>query len=153
MSDEAAGPDDDMADTRFSLPSVDDAPSTEAGVIVLALDPGRLLAGLGLAALAEDPALVTLAVDQARHDALAGLTADSLVELGARRWRSASAALAEAAPPPAPNGSLRQMWERTVRTVGTVLDGPAPATAVYLAACWLRRGDIEKLVADGSPPG
>jgi len=145
--------DETMTDTRFSLPSIDDAPSTEAGVIVLALETDRLLAGLGLAALAEDPALVTLAVDRARHGALAGFSAEGLVELGVNRWKAAYPALAEANPGTGPSGSLRQGWERAVRTVRAVLDDPAPATAVYLTACWLRRGDIERLVADGSQAG
>ena len=43
-------------DTRFDMPDVDDPASTEAGVIMLGQNADRLLAGLGFASLAEDPA-------------------------------------------------------------------------------------------------
>ncbi|GAA4294285.1 hypothetical protein GCM10023148_56530 [Actinokineospora soli] len=55
-------------DTRFDMPGVDDPVDTEVGVILLGLDADRLLAGLGLASLAEDPGRVAVTVDRVRHD-------------------------------------------------------------------------------------
>src|SRR5262249_11046326 len=46
-----------LSDGVFSFPAVDDAPTTEVGVILMGLDAERLLAGLGTAALGDDPAL------------------------------------------------------------------------------------------------
>ncbi|HYN97128.1 MAG TPA: DUF6187 family protein [Pilimelia sp.] len=148
-------PDREEVDTRFSLPAVDDPAGTETGVILLGLDADRLLAGLGMATLADDPALVALAVDHARHDADARLSFAALIEAGARRWRSARPALASAAlgtPTPA---SLRQAWTRTLRTLaGADPEGEAgPATRAYLAACWLRREDVDRCAAARAAPG
>ncbi|WP_020670859.1 DUF6187 family protein [Amycolatopsis nigrescens] len=130
-------------DTRFSLPAVDAPASTEVGVILLGLDAERLLAGLGLATLADDPGLVALAVDQVRHGALTQFTQEGLVEAGATRWRCLRSTLGA----PDAAGSLRQTWERAIRSL-THSDGPAPgpgpASAAYLAACWLRREDIDR---------
>ncbi|MER6800196.1 DUF6187 family protein, partial [Amycolatopsis mediterranei] len=56
----------DRGDLRFVLPDVEAPAAVEAGVILLGLDADRLLAGLGLARLADDAALVTQVVDQAR---------------------------------------------------------------------------------------
>jgi hypothetical protein len=136
-----------VPDTLFGLPSVDDPASTEVGVILMGLDAERLLAGLGLASLADDPALVTLAVDQARHEALSGLTIGSLAEAGAHRWRSVRDAFAEAVPAGSLSGSLRQEWVQTTK----LLTGPAgetgPATLAYFVACWLRRDEVDRRAA------
>jgi hypothetical protein len=139
-------------DTRFSLPAVDDSAGTETGVILLGLDADRLLAGLGLAALGDDAAQVALAVDFARHGAAVQIPYGDLLAAGARRWRTARPALATAGAVLPASGSLRRVWTRAL----DVLTGPSaadlgaagPATRAYLTACWLRREDIDRRVAD-----
>ena len=132
-----------MSDTLFTLPSVDDPASTEVGIILLGLDAERLLAGVGLAQLGDDPALVTLAVDQLRHGAMLELGPASLVSSGVRRWQRVRAVLA-ATPPVAQTGSLRLMWERTSAMLSSAVAGLGPASLAYLTACWLRRDDIDR---------
>lgn len=145
----------DPADTRFALPAVDDPPLTEIGVILLGLDAERLLAGLGLAALADDPTLVTLAVDQARHGSFGRFGEPALIAAGAARWAAVWPTLA-ARPSPVVAGSVRETWERTVRavasTVAGTVAGVGTASTAYLAACWLRHEDIEPLTErEGAP--
>lgn len=138
-------PEQGECDTRFSLPAVDDPPSTEVGVILMGLDAERILAGLGLATLADDPALVTLVVDQVRHDAVEPITLDAVLAAGARRWRSARAALAETDRGTSMSAAPRQRWIRALGVVTAADIGAAgPATRAYLAACWLRRTEIER---------
>lgn len=132
-----------MSDTRFTLPAVDDPASTEVGIILLGLDAERLLAGAGLAWLGDDPALITLAVDQLRHDAPVAESLDGLVESGIRRWHQVRATLAAAAPV-SQTGSLRVMWERTQAMLAAELPGLSPASTAYLTACWLRRDDVDR---------
>ncbi|MEC3976943.1 DUF6187 family protein [Amycolatopsis sp. H20-H5] len=136
-------------DTRFSLPAIDDDPATEQGVILLGQDAGRLLAGLGLASLADDPALVTLAVDRIRHGSLDHLKPPGLVELGVTRWLSVRGSLP--GPEVADGGALRKVWERAMRIVSRSVDHTGPASLSYLAACWLRRDDVDKLVSGREP--
>jgi Family of unknown function (DUF6187) len=132
----------EYADSRFALPGVDAPAGTEVGVILLGLEADRLLAGLGLARLADDPALVTQAVDQARHG-VAGFTLSGLVAGGAEHWRSLRRALEF---PPRPNpGSHRQEWTRAAERVAAALPDAGPATIAYLTACALRRGDVDEL--------
>ncbi|AXB47427.1 DUF6187 family protein [Amycolatopsis albispora] len=132
-------------DTRFTLPAVDGPASTETGVILMGLDARRLLAGLGLASLFDDPGQVTLAVDHARHDAPLQFSLDALVAAGATRWLAARDALAAAGGPPADFASLRLAWEQTLRLLaGCDLGDAGPATVAYLAACWLRREEIDR---------
>ncbi|EME51943.1 DUF6187 family protein [Amycolatopsis decaplanina] len=130
-------------DSRFTLPSIDDAPSTESGVILMGLDAERLLAGVGLARLADEPALVALAVDQARHDAL-DLGTDALIEAGILRWRAVRP-LIEAGPEMTAVGSLRREWEHATARVAATVTGLGPASVACLAACWLRRDDIDDM--------
>jgi hypothetical protein len=137
-------------DSRFTLPSIDDAPSTEAGVILLGLDAERLLAGVGLARIADEPALVALAVDQARHDAL-NLGIDALIEAGITRWRAVRP-LIEAGPAVTAAGSLRKEWEQTTAKVTATVAGLGPASVTCLAACWLRREDVDKFAEHGRAP-
>jgi hypothetical protein len=137
-------------DTRFSLPSIDDDPNTELGVILLGLDADRLLAGLGLASLADDPGLVTLAVDRIRHDSLDHVRTDGLLELGATRWLTVRPTLAAAGLVAGEGGMLRQNWERTGRILANAVEA-APAVLTYLTACWLRRDDVDKLVSGREP--
>jgi Family of unknown function (DUF6187) len=135
-----------MADTRFSLPAVDDPASTEAGVILMGLDASALLAGLGLAALAEDATAVTLLVDQVRHGGEVRLTRDHLITVGAHRWRAERDALKEGVSTrPAP---LRQAWARAYQTVLDRHPG-APALTAYLAACLLRNDEMERSSSGG----
>jgi hypothetical protein len=153
---EQVDPDAAASDPRFILPSLDAPPAVEAGVVILGLDAERLLAGLGLAALADDPALVTLAVDRIRHDAPGALTTGQLVALGARRWRKARAGLAAVGAPGPLAGSPRRAWAQADRVVRAAQEREAPglglstACAVYLTACWIRRDEIDELAAQ--PP-
>ncbi|MFD6072935.1 MULTISPECIES: DUF6187 family protein [Amycolatopsis] len=137
-------------DSRFTLPSIDDAPSTEAGVILMGLDAGRLLAGVGLARLADEPALVALAVDQARHDAL-DLGTEALVEAGILRWRAVRP-LIEAGPETTSAGSLRREWEHATARVIATVTGLGPASVSCLAACWLRREDVDQFAEQRRAP-
>jgi hypothetical protein len=137
-------------DSRFVLPSLDDPGSTEAGIILLGLDAERLLAGVGFAELSDDPALVTQAVDHARHGVpMFGFT--GLMAAGARRWTRVRPAIA-ATTPMEQAGSLRQEWEHTERRVAEAAPGTGPASVGYLAACWLRRADVDRL-AEGRAGG
>lgn len=174
-------PDQHTYDPRFALTAVDDPPLTETGVMLMGLDAERLLAGLGMAALADDPAQVALAVDRARHGVELRLTFDTLVEAGVRRWREARAALDAAGSTGAPPASLRKTWERTLalleteteaeRETGTEtgdgagetgdgagrtrtggLGAVGPATAAHLAACWLRHAEVDQCAARRAAP-
>lgn len=136
-------------DTRFDMPSVDAPASTEVGVILLGLDTERLLAGLGMATLADDPAVVALSVDHVRHGAALRMTTDALVEAGCRRWAAAAPAIAEATAGLQTPTTPRQAWPRAERAVDTVDPlTTGPACRAYLTACWLRRGEIDRWVEE-----
>jgi hypothetical protein len=131
------------------MPSVDDSPSTEVGVILLGLEAERLLAGLGLASLADDPAAVALSVDHARHGATLRLATDALIDAGCRQWTSARAAVAAVAEGVPGSASPRQAWKLAERALNTMdLLTTGPACRVYLTACWLRRNEIDKWVEE-----
>lgn len=136
-----------MSDTQFLLPGVDDAPSTEAGVILLGLDAERLLAGLAAAARADDPGLIALSVDHARHGVSAAVDFDSLVDEGLQRWQAfVGDGLAE--PLEVTSGSVREAWASALRAVAVHAgDDAGPATRAYRAACWLRRDDVDRCAA------
>jgi len=140
-------------DGAFAMPAVDQPAETETGVILAGLDAPRLLAGLGLASLADDATLVTLLVDQVRHRGGGGeLTMQELHELGARRWREVRPALAAAGATAPLSGSVRQSWERAVRVVISAASAGdtgavGPGSQAYLAACWLRHEAIDELVS------
>lgn len=136
-------------DPRFALPFADGSASAEIGVILMGLDAERLLAGLGLATFADDPALVTLAVDQVRHGSMDRITAGGLVETGSRRWRSVRAEVAEANRGVSWSGSLRGSWDQTVRILTASVGEVGPASLAYLAACWLRREEVDSAVVPG----
>ncbi|HEX4722947.1 MAG TPA: DUF6187 family protein [Pseudonocardiaceae bacterium] len=145
-------PDEPRAqDGAFAMPAVDEAAQTEIGVILAGLDAPRLLAGLGMASLADDATLVTLLVDQVRHSGGGELTMRELHELGARRWCEVRAALSAAGASAPLSGSVRQSWERAVRVVIGAASGPVgvvgPGSQAYLAACLLRRTAIDELVS------
>ncbi|MBE1502111.1 hypothetical protein H4696_009211 [Amycolatopsis lexingtonensis] len=134
---------DAREDTRFALPEVDAPAATEVGVILLGLEADRLLAGLGLARLADDPALVTQVVDQARHGVPdAGLP--GLLETGRQQWRSLRAALG-APPSTSTPGSLRREWDRASARVAAAVPGAGAASLAYLTACVLRRADVDRI--------
>ncbi|MGW3959587.1 DUF6187 family protein [Amycolatopsis sp. NPDC005003] len=135
-------------DSRFALPDVDAPADVEIGVILLGLDADRLLGGLGLARIADDPALVTQLVDQARHGA-GGFDLAGLVALGREHWRSLRSALGEAGGTPA---SLRQEWAKAAGRVAAAVPGSGPASIAYLTACALRRADVDAC-ADAPPDG
>ncbi|UQX00012.1 DUF6187 family protein [Streptomyces sp. RerS4] len=147
---EAASERDDY-DPRFSFTPIDEPAFTETGVMLMGLDADRLLAGLGMAALADDPAQVVLAVDRLRHGVTAALGFDALVDAGARRWRSAREAIDAAGPQPSPPVALRRAWDETLRLLTYCdLGDVGPATLAHLAACRLRRDEIDGRV--GRPP-
>lgn len=141
-------PSEPELDTRFTLPAVDDPPLTETGVILMGLDAERLLTGLGLANLADDPALVALSVDQLRHSGVQRLPVRALLAAGARCWLAVRGALRAAGEGATLSGSPRQAWGgalHLVRTAGPLEAGPA--TVAYLAACWLRRREVDGCAA------
>jgi Family of unknown function (DUF6187) len=142
--------------TCFTLPSINDPPMIETGVILMGLAAERLLAGLGMAALNDDPALVALAVDQFGHGAAPWPTADAMLAAGTNRWHATRAALAAASQGAPATGSARQSWSHALRTVSAVdpaeLRDAGPATRAYLAACWLRRDEIDRCIAARRPP-
>lgn len=133
-------------DTRFSLPAVDDPASTEIGVILMGLDAAALLAGLGLAALAEDATAVTLLIDRIRHEGEVRLTRDHLITAGAHRWRAERDALLTAGA--GAGATLRQAWARAYRAVHARHPG-APAITAYLTACLLRSDEIDRYASGG----
>ena len=136
----------DPGRAAFALPGVDDDPLTETGVILLGLDTGRLLAGLGLAAPGDDPAQVALAVDRSRHEVPGAPPFVELVAAGLRRWRTARPLLADRPPPAA--AALRGGWLAALRTVrGLGADDAGEAAGAYLAACWLRRDAVDRWAA------
>lgn len=143
MSDLVA--DEEDFDGRFSLPAVDDPPSTETGVILMGLDAERLLAGLGLATVTENPALIALAVDQLQHNVAALLSLDDLTATGASRWLSSQPELHRRGHGFTTSAAPRQAWTHAVRMVQTAeLGEVGPASLTYLAACWLRRNDVDR---------
>ncbi|OXM59623.1 DUF6187 family protein [Amycolatopsis vastitatis] len=132
-----------MSDSRFDLPDLEVTAAEEAGVILLGLDPDRLLAGLGFAGLADDPGLVAQIVDRARHGGFTTGHAE-LVDGGARRWRLLRPAVA-AVPAKAASGGLRREWRDTAARVAVAVPDAGPAARAYLAACWIRREEIDRL--------
>jgi len=144
-------------DTVFSLPSVDEDPDTEIGVLLMGLGPERLLAGLGVAGRdpAAEPATVTLLVDQLRHDVRPDLTFADAVAAGAERWRGVSDGLAAANLEPVPrSAALRRRWERATEAIAAAADvAPQLRTAgaaerVYLIACWSRLNEITRITEE-----
>ncbi|MCB5165805.1 DUF6187 family protein [Streptomyces bambusae] len=145
LPDPSDGPEPQDYDPRFALNPVDEPAFTETGVMLMGLDADRLLAGLGLAALADDPAQVVLAVDRARHGVTAALDFDALVVVGTRRWRDSRPALTAAGSRPPVTAPLRRAWGQTLRMLAHCDIGEAgPATTAHLAACWLRRDEIDR---------
>lgn len=138
-----------MADRpRFALPALDAAPDTEAGIVLLGLDAARLLAGFGLACLAddlaEDPGLVALAVDRARHGDTGAFDLEALTAEGARRWGALRPTLDDAGLDQAAVGAVRDAWDGVNRHLARVTDLGAAARA-HATACWVRRAEIERV--------
>jgi Family of unknown function (DUF6187) len=137
----------ETADTRFSMPAVDDPPGVETGVMLMGFDVERLLTGLGLAALGDDPALVALAVDQLRHGVTPQVSEAAAIDAGLRLWRCARPELEGAGRRVTFSGAPRQAWARAWRVVAAAVDGPGdlgPSTRAYLTACWLRRVEVDR---------
>jgi hypothetical protein len=139
-------------DTVFALPSVDEEPATELGVLLMGLGPERLLAGLGVAADGQgqdDPVAATLLVDQLRHGARRDRTFAAALDVGVRRWRAALPRLTAAAPVGAfRSAALRRQWAAAEAVVAAAGVAVGAAERVYLAACWLRREEIERMETD-----
>jgi hypothetical protein len=132
-------------DTEFTMPDLDAPPTTEAGVILMGLPAERLLAGLGLAGIADDPVQVTLVVDQATHGALDTISADALVAAGIDRWRTTREALSGSKS----GASARKQWANAMEVLARADIGElSPASRAYLAACWLRRGEIDRIMEE-----
>jgi hypothetical protein len=135
-------PDAEPYDSRFTLPDVDAPAATEIGVILQGLDPERLLAGLGFARLADDPALVAEVVDHARHgEFTVGLP--ELAASGLAHWLSVRPRV-DASPAPPTVGALRQEWANAARHVGAALPEAGPSVLSYLTACWIRRDELDR---------
>jgi len=133
-------------DTVFSLPSVDEDPDTELGVLLMGLRPERLLAALGVASEDDDPATTMLVADQLHHDARPGMTFAAAVAAGGDRWRAARPLLSAAAPEAATrSAALRRLWATAMDTVTAAVVAPGRAERVYLAACWLRKDEIDQV--------
>jgi hypothetical protein len=144
-------------DTMFSLPSVDDDPDTEIGVLLMGLGPERLLAGLGVATRdpAADTATVTMLVDQLRHGVRQDLAFDDAVADGARRWLHAREARGAAdLGPGTRSAALRKLWEAAAgvlaagAAVAPQLRTTSAAERVYLTACWLRPEEITQIAEE-----
>jgi hypothetical protein len=144
---DVAGTEEDY-DTRFGMPDIDDPATTEAGVIMMGLTADRLLAGLGFAALAEDPATVALVVDQARHGALSAIPVDLLIDAGADRWRRARPAMSAACPNETHGGAVRRLWARTYAAARDAVGELGPGLLAYLVACWMRRVEVDRWVEE-----
>jgi Family of unknown function (DUF6187) len=144
-------------DTMFSLPSVDDDPDTEIGVLLMGLNPDRLLAGLGVACQdpAAAPAAVTLLVDQLRHGVRQDLTFEGAVAAGTARWLLAAEGFAAAEPRSGPaSAALRRLWESAAAAladgadVAPQLRTTGAAERVYLTACSLRTEEITRITEE-----
>jgi hypothetical protein len=145
---------DGEVDTAFGMPAVDQPALTEVGVILSGLDTDRLLAGLGVAeATGHDPTAAVLRVDRLRHGDEQGM-ADAVC-LGAQRWLAVRAELATKDQGSSVSASIRQAWDRALRTVRAAepdLTEPfGVAGRAYLAACWLRCAEVDR-VARQLPP-
>lgn len=136
-------------DTVFSLPAVDDPAEVEVGVIILGLSTDRLLAGLGMSDRTEDPTTATLVVDQLRHGATDPMPMHAAIAGGATIWRDSNAALSDVDPRDVRSASVRASFTTALRVVATAgLPGRNPARHAYLAACWLRRVEVDRYLED-----
>lgn len=140
-------------DTRFGMPAVDQPALTEIGVILSGLDTDRLLAGLGVAAADNDPTAAVLRVDQLRHADARGM-ADAVVA-GARFWLAVRDALAAKDQVPSVSASIRQAWDRALRTARAaeqdITEPVGLAGRAYLAACWLRCAEVDRMARQQPP--
>ncbi len=132
-------------DHRFELPALDQPSLSEIGVILSGLATDRLLAGLGLADDGVPPSTLVLRMDLLRHTgggALAGAVAE-----GARRWRAARPLLGDTDHAPSMSASIRQAWQRALRTVLAAEPAPEGADSdarhAVLATCWLRCAEMD----------
>jgi hypothetical protein len=136
-------------DTVFALPAVDAPAEIEVGVIILGLSTERLLAGLGVSGLTGDPTTATLIVDQLRHGATDPMPMRAAIAAGATTWRASKTELSDVDPGTARSASVRASFTTALRVVATAgLDGMNPARHAYLAACWLRRVEVERFTED-----
>lgn len=140
-------------DTRFGMPAVDQPALTEVGVILSGLDTDRLLAGLGVATAGNDPTAAVLRVDQLRHGDEQGM-ADAVVA-GAQQWLAVRDVLAARDQGPSVSASIRQAWDRALRTVRAaetdITEPVGLAGRAYLAACWLRCTEVDRLARQMPP--
>lgn len=145
---------DGEVDTAFGMPAVDQPALTEVGVILGGLDTDRLLAGLGVTdAAGHDPTVAVLQVDQLRHGDEQDM-ADA-VAAGAQRWLAVRDVLAAKDRGPSVSASIRQAWDRALRTVRAaeqdIAEPVGLAGRAYLAACWLRCTEVDHLARQLPP--
>jgi uncharacterized protein DUF6187 len=144
----------DDPDTAFGMPGVDQPALTEVGVILSGLDTDRLLAGLGVTGTAgHGPTAVALRVDQLRHGDEQAM-ADAVVA-GAHRWLAVRDVLAAKDQGPSTSASVRQAWDRALRTVRAaeqdIAEPLGAADRAYLTACWLRCTEVDRLARQQPP--
>jgi hypothetical protein len=135
------------------MPAVDQPALTEVGVILSGLDTDRLLAGLGVAAADNEPTAAVLRVDRLRHDD-PGAMADAVVA-GAWLWLAVRDVLAAKDQLPSVSASIRQAWDRSLRTARAaeqdITEPIGLAGRAYLAACWLRCSEVDRLARQLPP--
>jgi uncharacterized protein DUF6187 len=141
-------------DTTFGMPAVDQPALTEVGVILSGLDTDRLLAGLGVTdAAGHDPTAAVLQVDRLRHGDEQGM-ADAVLA-GAQRWLAVRDTLAAKDQRVSVSASVRQAWDRALRTVRAaepdIAESIGVAGRAYLAACWLRCAEVDRLARQLPP--
>lgn len=132
------------SDTQFTMPGIDDQPTTETGVILMGFDTERLLACLGaVTPVDDDPTRVILRVDQIRHGVPVDSVLADLVTAGAERWRTAQATLPVTDPPS--SAALRSLWTHALKAIShTDLSTLGGAARAYVTACWLRRAEVDR---------
>lgn len=113
----------------------------------MGLDVERLLAGLGLTTLADDPGMVALAVDRVQHGALRHLSVEGLVEAGAARWRGAAAVDRRGGAGPGGFRLAAAVVGAGAAGADRVARGTGAASAAYVTACWFRREDVDEFTA------
>lgn len=124
--------------------AVDADTGEETGIVLLALDTGRLLVGLGAAAMLSSVSELAILVEEAEHTGVLGRPYDSLLTHGAHMWTSMRKALDNcgvfALKRP---GDPRGAWRRLHPAVDPALPGAARSTVALATACVYRREQVD----------